>query len=68
MRYEYIIDDKGFYYVPRPSSVCEGQKRTRFFREKMGIEPTIISPTAWSLLKGRHEVLILEEKCSKSET
>ena len=60
MKYAYIIDDKGFHYVPRPNSVCGGQKRHQIFKEKLDIEPTIISPTAWELLSLRYEIKILE--------
>lgn len=61
MKYEYIIDDRGFYYVPRPNSVCGGQKRHQVFKEKLNAEPAIISPTAWELLSLRHEVRTLED-------
>ena len=61
MKYNYIIDDKGYCYVPRPHSVCDGRKRHSVFQEKLGIEPTIVSPTAWGLLANRFEIKFLEE-------
>lgn len=60
MKYAYIIDDKGYYYVPRPNSVCAGQKRHEVFKQKLEVEPAIISPTAWELLSLRYETKILE--------
>ena len=60
MKYSYIIDEKGFYYVPRPNSVCGGQARHRAFKEALQVEPAIISPTAWELLSLRYEVKTLE--------
>ena len=32
------------------------EKRHSVFEEKLGIEPTIISPTAWELLANRFEI------------
>lgn len=61
MKYEYIIDERGCYYVPRPNSVCEGQKRHVVFKEKLGVEPSIISPTAWKLLSSRLDINVLED-------
>ena len=60
MKYAYIIDEKGFYYVPRPNSVCGGQVRHQAFKEVLQVEPAIISPTAWELLSLRYEVKTLE--------
>lgn len=60
MKYEYIIDDKGYYYVPRPNSVCAGRARHEAFKQKLEVEPAIISPSAWELLALRYETKILE--------
>lgn len=62
MKYEYVIDEKGFYYVCRPKTSCEGRARNSVFLDKLGVEPTIISPSVWKLMTGRLEVKVLEVK------
>ena len=60
MKYAYIIDDKGYYYVPRPNSVCAGRARHEAFKQKLEVEPAILSPSAWDFLRTHHEIKILE--------
>ena len=60
MRFEYIVDDRNFYYVPRAKTSCDGRIRNEVFEDELGVEPAIISPTAWALLANKFEVRILE--------
>ena len=60
MDYEYIVDEKGRYYVPRPPGICAGIKRNTEFQERLGVEPMIVSPKVWGWVKTKHEIQILK--------
>ena len=60
MKYEYIIDSRGFYVVPWTSTREAKDKREKYFSEKFGVKPLIVSPDLWEDLLCRYEMHIFE--------
>ena len=58
---EYIIDDSGVAYVPRPTSVGAGQARHLWLKKHLGIETRIASPSMWKALSEKYEIHKTEE-------
>jgi len=55
MDYVYI-EENGIIYVPRPTSICMGQKRHVDIKNTLGVEPLIVSPKVWEFLESKHTV------------
>ena len=53
---EYIIDDSGVAYVPRPTSVGAGQARHLWLKKHLGVETRIASPSMWKALCKKYQV------------
>ena len=49
MKYEYIIDSRGFYVVPWINSEFR-ENRDTHFTNKFGVRPLIVSPDMWEIL------------------
>jgi hypothetical protein len=64
VKYEYIIDSRGFYVVPWASSPAEKDNREEAFTNKFGIRPLIVSPDFWEHLLSTYktQILITENK------
>ena len=50
MKYEYIIDSRGFYVVPWAPTPADKDKRDKYFSKKFGVRPLIVSPDMWDIL------------------
>jgi len=61
---EYIIDDLGVAYVPRPTSVGAGQARYLWLKKHLGIETHIVSPSMWKMLCEKYVIRELKDKDS----
>ncbi len=64
MKYEYIIDSRGFYVVPWALTPEAKEKREEAFSNKFGVRPLIVSPDFWEHLLSTYKTHILktEEK------
>ena len=60
MDYEYIIDEKDRYFVPRPPGICVGIARNKEFKKHLNIEPLIVNPKVWSWLSEKYGIKILQ--------
>ena len=56
MKYEYIIDSRGFYVVPWAATVELKRTRDRHFASKFGVRPLIVSPDMWDILLCSYEM------------
>lgn len=59
MQYEYIIDEKGRYFVPRLPSFCDARAREEVIKSQLGVEALIVAPVLWKWLKKKYEVKTL---------
>ncbi len=64
MKYEYIIDSRGFYVVPWAPNTEAKDKREEAFSNKFGVRPLIVSPDFWEHLLSTYKthILKMEEK------
>jgi hypothetical protein len=64
MKYEYIIDSRGFYVVPWASTPKIKNERDSHFSKKFGVRPLIVSPDMWDILLCSYKLQIFkpEEK------
>ena len=64
MKYEYIIDSRGFYVVPWAATPELKRERDRHFTIKFGTRPLIVSPDMWDhlLCSYKMHVFKAEEK------
>ena len=60
MKYEYIIDSRGFYVVPWANTPELKNKRDNHFASKFGVRPLIVSPDMWDILLCTYKLHILK--------
>ena len=59
MKYEYIIDTRGAYVVPWADTPEIKNQRDKYFSNKFGVRPLIVSPDFWEHLTASYEIQIL---------
>lgn len=60
-REQFVENESGVLYLPRPVSWMHGLSRQAWFKSKVGTAAYIASPEYWEHLKGRYRVKTLVE-------